>query len=65
MHPTCVSEESCFVTNSKMPSETLQSVQKWPGTQYTYSVIGSASKMIHLSGNFVVKKGQYSPKCVL
>jgi len=29
------------------------------------SVIQSASKMISLSGILVVRKGQYSPKCVL
>jgi hypothetical protein len=51
MHLTCVWEGVIFATNSKLPLATFVVGQTCSAGRES-SVIGSASKMIHLSGIF-------------
>ena len=64
MHPTCVWEGVIFYKQLNA----LWNLSYCPNLSCNKGqslVIRSASKMIHLSGIFVVRKGKYNPICVL
>jgi hypothetical protein len=48
-----------------MSVETFITVQKHIGNEAQSSVVGSTSKMNHLPGVFIVRKGRYCQICVL
>jgi hypothetical protein len=54
-----------FLQMTKMPIETVITVQNMPGSKAQSSVISRTSKMIQLWGISVVRKARYGPMCVL